>query len=253
MGLLIVVAVVAFVLLKGCSGGGGFDSGVSPIDPFPKAPAPTGTEPVAPDDRFELVKFVSKDVQDFWTQQFARAGKTFERAPVVVFTSGTVSGCGPASSATGPFYCPADNKVYLDVSFFNTLSERFGAPGDFAQAYVIAHEVAHHVQNQLGIEPEMRRQQRENPGSANELSVRLELQADCLSGVWAYSTYERGILEEGDIEEGLNAASAVGDDRLGADSPESWTHGSSELRMKWFRNGFESADANSCDTFSGDL
>lgn len=254
IGLLIALAVLAFFLLKGFSGGDP-GSGVSPIDPFPKAPAPTtddGTSS-APDDRFEFVKFVSRDVQDFWAQQFAQAGKEYQRAPVVVFTSGTVSGCGPASSATGPFYCPADNKVYLDVSFFNVLAQRFGAPGDFAQAYVIAHEVAHHVQNQLGIEPEMRRRQQEDPGSANELSVRLELQADCLSGVWAYSTYQRGILEEGDIEEGLNAAAAVGDDRLGARSPEQWTHGSAELREKWFRTGFRSGDANTCDTFSGDL
>ncbi len=253
VGLLVLIA-VAFFLFKGFSGGAGDNNGVTPIDPFPKAPAPTGNEPAnQPDERFEFVKFVSKDVQDFWTQQFAEAGKEYERAPVVVFTSGTVSGCGPASSATGPFYCPADHKVYLDVSFFTTLAQRFGAPGDFAQAYVIAHEVGHHVQNLLGIEPEMRRQQQEDPSSANELSVRLELQADCLSGVWAYSTYQRGILEPGDVEEGLQAAAAVGDDRLGARSPESWTHGSAELRTKWFQRGFEGGDVNGCDTFSGSL
>jgi predicted metalloprotease len=143
--------------------------------------------------------------------------------------------------------------VYLDVGFFEVLAKRLGAPGDFAQAYVIAHEVGHHVQHVLGIEPEVRRLQQEEPGSANELSVRMELQADCLAGVWGHSTYTRGLLESGDMEEGIGAASAVGDDRLGARSPESWTHGSAELRVKWFTAGFESGDAGACDTFEGDL
>ena len=171
----------------------------------------------------------------------------------MIFTSGTQSGCGQASAATGPFYCPADGKVYLDLSFFNELSRRFGAPGDFAAAYVIAHELAHHVQGELGIEEKMRELQRANPDRANEYSVRLELQADCLAGVWGHSVYQRGDLDPGDVDEGLAGAAAVGDDRLGARSPEQWTHGSSELRVKWFRAGFDGGDAGACDTFSADL
>ena len=148
-------------------------------------------------------------------------GRRCPRAPVVTFTGGTQTGCGPASAATGPFYCPADNKVYLDLSFFQELSRRFGAPGDFAIAYVIAHELGHHVQTVLGIEGNVRRQQQNDPGNANLYLVRLELQADCFAGVWAHSTYQRGLLEEGDIDEGLAAVAAVGDDRLGARSPSS--------------------------------
>jgi predicted metalloprotease len=155
----------------------------------------------------------------------------------------------------GPFYCPADLKVYLDLGFFRELRDRFGAPGDFAQAYVIAHEFGHHVQNLLGISSEVSQEQRRDPGSANELSVRLELQADCLAGVWAHSAYQDDLLEEGDLEEGLAAAAAVGDDRLqkqagGRVQPESFTHGSSQQRMQWFRTGFQTGSVSACDTFS---
>jgi hypothetical protein len=251
IGGLVILIVVLVVFGRGLFGGdGGF--GVTPIDPFPEASAPSSTQG-APDDTFELVRFVSRDVQDFWQEQFQAAGKDYRRSTVVIFTGGTGTGCGAASASTGPFYCPLDQRVYLDLSFFNVLDRRLGAPGDFAQAYVVAHEIAHHVQRLLGIEPEVRRLQEQDPDRANELSVRMELQADCLAGVWGHSTYRRGLLEAGDIEEGLGAASAVGDDRLGAGSRESWTHGSSELRVGWFRKGFDSGDVNSCDTFSGDL
>jgi predicted metalloprotease len=174
-----------------------------------------------------------------------------------LFTGAVESGCGFAQSAVGPFYCPLDEKLYIDLSFYRDLKDNFGAPGDFAQAYVIAHEVGHHVQNQLGIlEGVQRAQQGTGQVEANSLSVMLELQADCLSGVWAYNAEQaRDVLEEGDIEEGLNAASAIGDDRLqmetqGRVAPDSFTHGTSAQRVDWFRTGFESGDLNSCDTFS---
>jgi hypothetical protein len=172
----------------------------------------------------------------------------------VLFTQSTTSGCGPASAATGPFYCPADRKVYLDLGFFAELRSRFGAPGDFAQAYVVAHEFGHHVQTITGVEPQVRRLQQRNPDAANELSVRMELQADCLAGVWAHSAYDT--LEPGDVQEALGAAAAVGDDRIqrtttGRVDPESFTHGSSAQRQEWLSRGFESGDMGDCDTFSG--
>jgi uncharacterized protein len=250
-GLGIIIAIVAALLLGGnILGGGSGDSGFSPGSGLePAQPAGQGSSTERGDDTvFEFTKFVSKDAQDVWTQIFSNASRQYPRAPVVTFTSGTQTGCGPASAATGPFYCPADNKVYLDLSFFQELSRRFGAPGDFAAAYVIAHEIGHHVQTVLGIEGNVRRQQQNDPQNANLYLVRLELQADCFAGVWAHSTYQRGLLEEGDIEEGLGAAAAVGDDRLGARSPEQWTHGSAALRTEWFRKGFESGDPNDCDT-----
>jgi uncharacterized protein len=250
-GLGIIIAIIAALLLGGnVLDGGGSGGSLSPgsgLQPAP--PAGPGTTPETGDDTvFEFTKFVSKDTQDVWTQIFSDASREYPRAPVVIFTSGTQSGCGPASAATGPFYCPADNKVYLDLSFFQELSRRFGAPGDFAAAYVIAHEIGHHVQTVLGVEANVRRQQQNDPQNANLYLVRLELQADCFAGVWAHSTYQRGLLEEGDIEEGLGAAAAVGDDRLGARSPEQWTHGSAALRTEWFRKGFESGNPNDCDT-----
>jgi predicted metalloprotease len=249
VGGLLVLALIALFLVSQLGGTGDGSGGLTPgLDPGPSAGS--GTAPPAGDTATEFVKFVNKDVQDTWAQIFADSNKTYERAPVVLFSSGTVSGCGPASATTGPFYCPSDHRVYLDLAFFNELSRRFGAPGDFAQAYVIAHELGHHVQSSLGIEEEMRRRQDEDPSNANRWSVALELQADCFAGVWAHSTYERGILEEGDIDEGLTAAAAVGDDRLGARSPEQWTHGSSALRTQWFRRGFEEGDPSSCDTFA---
>ena len=255
-GLGLIILVVLALLFGGNITGGGGDGGpLSPggIDETAAAGRPrlaAGHRHLAAtkDETFEFAKFVSNDAQDMWTQIFQQSGKQYTRAPVVTFTSGTMSGCGPASSATGPFYCPADHKVYLDLSFFRELSQRFGAPGDFAAAYVIAHEIGHHIQSELGIEEQVRRKQQQDPGNANVYSVQLELQADCFAGVWARSTYDRGLLDPGDIDEGLKAAAAVGDDRLGARSREQWTHGSSELRVKWFRTGFDSGKASDCDT-----
>ncbi len=254
---LIVLVVVALLfggdILGGGGGGplspGGIDQTVPPASPG----SGTSGSGAGKDDALEFTKFVSSDAQDMWTQVFQQSGKRYTRAPVVIFTSGTVSGCGPASSSTGPFYCPADRKVYLDLSFFRELSRRFGAPGDFAAAYVIAHEIGHHIQTELGIEQEIRRKQQDDPGRANLYSVQLELQADCFAGVWARSTYDRGLLDPGDIEEGLKAAAAVGDDRLGAGSREQWTHGSSALRTQWFRTGFDSGKPGDCDTSNVDI
>ena len=252
-GLITIVLIVAFLLFGGRVGGG---DGSGPLDPGgglqPAPPAETGQAPES-NDTLELAKFVSKDSQDLWTRLFQQSDKQYQRAPVVIFTSGTQSGCGAASSQTGPFYCPADNKVYLDLSFFRTLSQRFGAPGDFAAAYVISHEIGHHVQTLLGIERGVREKQQQDPDNANRYLVQLELQADCFAGVWAHSTYERDLLEPGDLKEGLNAAAAVGDDRLGARSREQWTHGSSELREQWFRKGFDSGKPGDCDTSDVDI
>ena len=255
------LALVAYLLISSLGSGGGvsIDPGVAP---FPAAPEPTG-RPLSPDEDSdrrlkEFVAFVVTDVQNTWEGMFERSGTEYQRTTLVLFTQATQSGCGAASSATGPFYCPLDGKVYLDLAFFRELEARFGAPGDFAQAYVIAHEFGHHVQNLLGIDDEVRRGQRENPDEANELSVRLELQADCFAGVWGYSAYEQRLLEEGDLEEGIGAASAVGDDRIqeaarGRVDPESFTHGSAEQRVTWFLKGFERGDPNDCDTFAGEV
>ena len=249
-GLGVIIAIVAALLFGGNIVGGGSDSGLSPGSGLqPASPAGQGASPERGEDTvFEFTKFVSQDTQDVWTEIYKKANPPYPRAPVVTFTGGTQTGCGPASAATGPFYCPADNKVYLDLAFFQELARRFGAPGDFAAAYVIAHEIGHHVQTELGIEDTVRRNQQDDPGNANLYLVRLELQADYFAGVWAYSTYQRGLLEEGDIEEGLAAAAAVGDDRLGARSREQWTHGSAALRTEWFRKGFESGNPSDCDT-----
>ena len=204
----------------------------------------------------EFVVFVFNDAQDVWERVLPEHGERYRDAKLVLFRDATQSGCGFAQSAMGPFYCPADEKVYIDLGFYDELRRRFGAPGDFAQAYVLAHEVGHHVQHVLGTSGRVRQMQESRPGAANELSVRLELQADCYAGVWANSTGERRLLEEGDIEEGLGAAAAVGDDRIQQSSgrgvnPESFTHGSAEQRMTWFRRGFESGDPRNCDTFAG--
>lgn len=215
---------------------------------------PAATTPEE-DERFEFVKFVLNDVQDTWAQVLPQEASTrYPRSTLVVFRGSIQSACGFAESASGPFYCPGDNKVYIDLSFYDELRSRFGAAGDFAQAYVIAHEVGHHIQNVLGIDNQMRRAQQQRPDLANQLSVRLELQADCLAGVWGHSTARRNLLEQGDIEEGLNAAAAIGDDRIQKMSgrgvhPEKFTHGSSAQRVEWFRRGLESGRIAACDTF----
>jgi predicted metalloprotease len=206
-------------------------------------------------ERYEFVKFVVNDVQDTWTAVLPREADTqYPRATLVLFRDAVRSACGFADAASGPFYCPGDQKIYIDLSFYDDLKSRFGAAGDFAQAYVIAHEYGHHVQNVLGIDSQMRRAQQQRPGMANELSVRLELQADCLAGVWGHSTAQRNILESGDVEAGLNAAAAIGDDRIQRMSgrgvhPEKFTHGSSAQRVEWFRRGLESGRIAACDTF----
>jgi hypothetical protein len=261
IGTIIVLVIVYLLFVKG-GGGGGFNI-PDPTSNFPQVPA-TGTGgnsvPGSPDEEKELqfVDFVQGDAQEFWTQQFQTAGRSYQRAKVVVFHDQVQSGCGLASSATGPFYCPLDQKVYLDLGFFRELQDRFKAPGDFAEAYVVTHEIGHHIQQQLGIEQKVRQQSQANPDDANALSVRLELQADCLAGVWARSTYDRGILENGDLQEGLTAAAAVGDDRIqqqaqGRIDPETFTHGTSEQRAHWLQTGFDSGKLEACDTFSGDI
>jgi uncharacterized protein len=202
----------------------------------------------------EFVSFVLDDVQGTWARQFQAMGRTYARAKLVLFTDSIDSACGYAQSAMGPFYCPEDHKVYIDLGFYRELQQRFGAPGEFAQAYVIAHEMGHHVQYLLGIDERVRRAQAAYPSRANEISVGLELQADCLAGVWGYSTEQRKLLEAGDVESGLGAAAAVGDDRIqrqatGHVNPEKWTHGSSKQRVAWFREGFSSGDIERCQTF----
>jgi predicted metalloprotease len=200
----------------------------------------------------DFVTFVLNDTQTTWTTLLPeQSNRPYHHAKLVLFRDYTQSGCGNAESATGPFYCPSDQKVYIDLGFYDELKRRFGAPGQFAQAYVLAHEIGHHVQNILGIERQAEQGSRQG---ANSSSVKLELQADCFAGVWAHSTQQRGLLEQGDIESALGAAAAVGDDRLqkmstGHISPDSFTHGTSQERQKWFTAGFNSGNISSCNTF----
>ena len=223
------------------------------------APGQTTSQPDSQRDAREeptvqFVSFVLDDTQKTWAGILQQRGIPYRHAKLVLFRDVTSSGCGAAQSATGPFYCPSDEKVYIDLSFFDELQRRFGAPGQFAQAYVLAHELGHHVQNLLGIERKVRNLQGQNPGQGNTLSVRLELQADCFAGVWAKSTQQRNLLESGDVESALGAAAAVGDDRLqrmsrGQVSPETFTHGSSAQRMEWFQRGMSGGTVESCNTF----
>jgi len=202
-----------------------------------------------------FVSFALDDTQKTWTQLLPdQTGKPYRHAKLVLFRDSTQSGCGGARSATGPFYCPEDERVYIDLGFFDELNRRFGAPGQFAQAYVVAHELGHHVQKLLGIEGKVHQMQENNSREANPLSVKLELQADCFAGIWAHSTQQRGLLEKGDVESALGAASAVGDDRLqkrstGHVSPESFTHGTSQQRMHWFTAGLNNGTVAACNTF----
>ncbi|MFN8642122.1 MAG: neutral zinc metallopeptidase [Candidatus Binatia bacterium] len=250
VGLLLILGIAfltgenPLVLLEAVSGGS------SASAPAPQASGPEG----APGDQLgQFAAAVLGSTEDVWTQVFARSGSRYEPPVMVLFSGSVQSACGFSSAAVGPFYCPLDNKLYLDLSFFDELERRFGAPGDFAQAYVIAHEVGHHVQNQLGIARKVHAaQQRASQEDANALSVRMELQADCLAGVWAQHSR---LLESGDAEEGLRAASAIGDDQLqrrsqGYTVPETWTHGSSEMRVRWLRRGLQSGDIAQCDTFA---
>lgn len=216
------------------------------------------TERSAEDKRMtEFVSVVLADTEDTWKSIFAQSGKTYVEPKLVLFSDRVNSACGFATAATGPFYCPGDQKLYIDLSFFADLETKYKAPGDFAQAYVIAHEIGHHVQTLLGISRQVQAKRRQvDPSEANQLSVRQELQADCYAGIWAYHAQRsRQILEEGDIEEALGAASSVGDDRLqkqtqGYVTPETFTHGSSAQRIRWFKKGFTSGNPSQCNTFT---
>ncbi|MGC4001331.1 MAG: neutral zinc metallopeptidase [Anaeromyxobacter sp.] len=249
LGGTLVVAVLSLLFRQNLfavidQGGGGVD-----------APAASGEADArkAGESELEQVAVASfNDAQGVWDKAL---GQRWEPARLVLFWDGTRSGCGDASSAMGPFYCPADQKVYIDLGFYRELDRRFGAPGDLAQAYVIAHEVGHHVQHLLGIDRKMRAAQDRSPQQANALSVRLELQADCLAGIWARTVADRGLLDVGDLEEAIGAAAAVGDDRLqkaatGEVHAESFTHGSAAQRTSWFRRGYDTTQLTACDTFS---
>jgi uncharacterized protein len=261
-GIGLIILLVVYLLFGGLPGGGGGGLGVDPgtgqFQPAPGAGS-SNLDKAPADDPAKFVDFVAGDVDATWKKIFAESSKTYEPETIVLFDNGVSTGCGNAPSSVGPFYCPNDRKVYLDLTFLDQLQKRLGANGDFARAYVIAHEIGHHVQNQLGVMNDVDQATQENPDDRNELSVRLELQADCLAGIWAHSAFAKGdLLESGDLEEGLNAAAAVGDDRLQKQSgrgvdPDSFTHGTSEQRVKWFRTGFDNGDPTACDTFAGDV
>jgi predicted metalloprotease len=235
----------------GSSDGGGGSSDGGGGQPAPARERYSGSADRSGEDRqVQFVSFVLDDAQGAWDRKL----QGYRHAKLVLFRDYTQSGCGNAQSATGPFYCPADEKVYLDLNFFEELARRFGAPGEFAQAYVIAHEIGHHVQKVIGVEQQVRRLQRADPSERNPLSVKMELQADCLAGVWGNSTRERSIIDQADIAAGLRAAAAIGDDRLqrlgkGHVSPESFTHGSSDDRMRWLKRGLDTGDVRACNTF----
>ncbi|MEZ0241201.1 MAG: neutral zinc metallopeptidase [Chloroflexota bacterium] len=253
----IIVFIIILVLSGALNGLGGSGSGSGSL------PGGGGAfQSLDPnDDPGQFVNAVTVDVQTFWAERFQQLGKTYPQTVTVLFTGQTQSGCGIASSATGPFYCPADEKVYLDTAFFDQLASQFGAPGEFAQAYVIAHEFGHHVQDALGVMDQVAAEQQSNSANANDLSIRLELQADCLAGVWANSVWAQPdqanveSITEADIQGGIKAAEAVGDDRIqeqatGTIDKESWTHGSSEQRVRWFQTGFQQGTVDGCDTFA---
>jgi predicted metalloprotease len=256
-----ILLLLLFLFLSGSIGGSG-GGGLGGLGGAANGGGPAPFTSLDPnDDQAQFVNAVTVDVQDFWANQFQASGKSYTDTVLVLFTDQTQTGCGLASSQTGPFYCPGDQKVYLDVGFFDELRTRFQAPGPFAQAYVIAHEFGHHVQDELGIMDDVASQQQSDPSRANDLSIRLELQADCLAGVWAHSVWKDPdqanveSITQADVDAALNAAAAVGDDRIqqqatGRIDRESWTHGSSEQRDKWFTAGFNGGTTDSCDTFS---
>lgn len=244
--ILIVLSLLFRTNFLGLLGGGG-SSSVS-------RPATRPVESAGEERQAQLVNFVLNDVQRTWARILPEQGTPYRHTKLVLFRDYTDSGCGTAESATGPFYCPQDEKVYIDLGFFQELSDRFGAPGDFAQAYVVAHEIGHHVQKLLGIEGQVQRLSHSNPSQANPLSVKLELQADCFAGVWGHATEQRNIVHQEDVAEGLRAAASVGDDRLqrmatGHVSPETFTHGSSDQRTHWFQTGLDNGTIAACDTF----
>jgi predicted metalloprotease len=251
---IIVIAVVAMflgvdpsIILQGGMGDGGAPAG------YEQPRGPTSPQEA---EREKFVSYVLADTEDTWKTIFQQGGQQYQEPTLVLFSGGVESACGFAQAATGPFYCPGDRKLYVDLSFFDELEQRFGAPGDFAQAYVVAHEVGHHVQTLLGVTQQVQAaRQQVGRDQGNQLSVLTELQADCYAGVWAnHAQQARQVLEPGDIEEGLRAAAAVGDDRIQRETqgrvvPDSFTHGSSEQRMTWFRRGLQAGDVNQCDTF----
>jgi uncharacterized protein len=257
-GVIGIIVLLASVFLGGGLGGGGAGG----VDLGRVLQSDLGA-PGPETEQDQFVAFLTEDIQAVWADEFTKRGQTYTYANVNSFHGQVNTGCGPATAEVGPFYCPADSQVYIDLGFFDELTNRFGAPGDFAQAYVVAHEIGHHVQNLDGTSDEVhaREQAAGSEAEANRWSVALELQADCYAGVWAHSVYERGqqqdsdvALDDGDVEEGLAAAEAVGDDRLQAQAgvavnPETWTHGSSEQRQHWFTRGYDSGDPASCDTF----
>jgi predicted metalloprotease len=232
-------------------GGGGGGSPNAPVVRQPNHARDQQEQPLV-----QFVSFVLDDTQKTWQQILPeQAGKPYRHAKLVLFRNYTQSGCGGAESATGPFYCPQDEKVYIDLGFYDELKQRFGAPGQFAQAYVLAHEIGHHIQKIVGTEAKVRQMNQGNRRLNNALSVKVELQADCYAGVWAHSTQQRDLLEQGDIQSALGAAAAVGDDRLqrmssGHVTPDSFTHGSSAQRMHWFQQGFDSGSIAACNTFA---
>ena len=253
---IVVIALIAMFL--GVDPSVILESGVSTGGPGPGSQQSVETKaPSRSDQMADFVAAVLGSTEEVWSDIFARGGRTYRKPTLVLFTGQVQSACGYAQAAVGPFYCPADQKLYIDLAFYRDLQDRFKAPGDFAQAYVIAHEVGHHVQNLLGIAERVHgMQQRAGKQQANALSVRMELQADCFAGIWAaHANQKRRILEPGDVEEGLGAAAAVGDDRIqmasrGYVSPESFTHGSSQQRVRWFRRGLDTGDLKACDAFA---
>ena len=232
-----------------------FDSSGTAPGPASTAEAPATSQTPEEQERYDfLSRFLVDDIQGTWQQIFQKEGITYQPAKVIVYRDVTQTACGTGQAASGPFYCPADGNVYIDLGFFDELDRRFGAPGDFAQAYVVAHEIGHHVQNLLGTSDRVQAARQRGGRDANELSVRLELQADCYAGVWGFHAAQRNMLVAGDVQEGLAAAAAVGDDRIQemsgrSVSPESFTHGSAEQRMEWFQRGMQSGDLRNCETF----
>ncbi len=265
-GIAVIIAILFAVF--GGGGGGGLEDILGQLQPATTAASEINPLDPATDPQAEMADFMSvvlDDNQALWADIFAQSGRQYQNAELVLFTGVTDSGCGGADSRMGPHYCPLDQRVYLDLEFFEQLAAQFGATGDLAPAYVLSHEIGHHVQTLLGVNEQVRQQQQQNPGQANDLSVRMELQADCFAGVWASTVFigqlETGedlALDPGEINEALEAAAAVGDDRIqetiqGRVDSESFTHGTSEQRQAWFQRGYDGGDPNSCDTFSGNI
>jgi predicted metalloprotease len=273
------IALLAIGLAAGCSSSGGSpsastsasapasaspsatstsvtDAQAKSLPAFPSATAspPTQTATSATAEQ-RFIASVFNDIQDEWTAIFSKAGKQYHNARLVLFSSAVQTACGTESSEVGPFYCPADQTVYLDLKFFQDMEQKYGVKGDFSQAYVVAHEVGHHIQLLTGVTTQVAQLRQQYPAQANAVSVRVELQADCYAGVWAHSAYTRDLLEPGDLDEALTAAAAVGDDFLqkqatGSVQPENWTHGTSAQRQKWLQTGYDKGEPSACDTFS---